>query len=136
MDVMSVGHTFACDECGAEAGRVTVYAAGEVIPVGPDAGVQREIDNAMIQNARLVAETDDIGVTFLDFGNAAALAALGAGDAEALYAAEREFAPFWCPRCRASYCSQHWVVWDVYDDGFFEEKRGRCLKGHERMLID
>jgi hypothetical protein len=62
--------------------------------------------------------------------------ALGTGDAAELFALNREYAPFWCPTCRASYCSSHYRSWPVFDDGFFDCMRGVCPKGHERRLAD
>jgi hypothetical protein len=46
------------------------------------------------------------------------------------------FAPFWCPGCHGCYCRGHWETWDLYYDGFFDEKRGRRPNGHERKLLD
>lgn len=59
------------------------------------------------------------------------------GDAGALHAHDFEFASFYCPQCKACYCQGHWYRWDVYDDdGWHDSIRGRCPKGHERMLED
>ena len=71
-------------------------------------------------------------------GRRAALhTALRAGDPAALYAVDLELAPFWCPKCEASYCGEHWVRWSVFDDdGWHDSVRGRCPHGHERMLQD
>jgi predicted RNA-binding Zn-ribbon protein involved in translation (DUF1610 family) len=62
--------------------------------------------------------------------------ALDTGDAGALYAIDEEFAPFWCPKCGASYCREHYRSYEVYDDGFFDCINGICPRGHERMLAD
>jgi hypothetical protein len=57
-----------------------------------------------------------------------------------LFHCDFEYAPFYCPKCDASYCGDHWVRHDVFDndDGFVwhDSIRGRCPKGHERMLED
>jgi hypothetical protein len=66
-------------------------------------------------------------------------AALMARDVRAIFALEPELAPFYCPPCQASYCSDHWEWWDVWDDewtGWRDSVRGRCPRGHERMLED
>jgi hypothetical protein len=64
-------------------------------------------------------------------------AALRDRDARALFAVDRELAPFWCPQCEASYCGAHWVRWSVFDDdGWHDSIRGRCPHAHERMLED
>jgi hypothetical protein len=61
------------------------------------------------------------------------------GDAAGLYALDPELTPFYCPRCDASYCGEHWVRWDVFDDDeptWRDSIRGTCPQGHERMLED
>lgn len=54
----------------------------------------------------------------------------------ALYALHPEFAPFWCPACASAYCEDHWLRYEVEEEGFHEETRGTCPCGHERMLLD
>lgn len=61
------------------------------------------------------------------------------GDARALYKLDVEYAPFYCPQCNCSYCGVHWKQWDVFDPGdptWHDSIRGKCPKGHERMLED
>jgi hypothetical protein len=65
--------------------------------------------------------------------------AIAARDVPALFALEPELTPFWCPSCGASYCSEHWEWWDVWDEdwpSWRDSVRGRCPQGHERMLED
>jgi hypothetical protein len=53
---MAVGHVFTCHRCGAEAGRLTVYAPGEAIPSRRDdeAGQpMTQFDNDPARRARL-----------------------------------------------------------------------------------
>lgn len=136
---MAVDHVFTCHQCGDEAGRLTVYAPGEGVPGrgGDEVGqLMSQLDNDPAGRARLAMVSGLGNVTFSEFDLHATLAALAAGDAKALYAIDLEYVPFWCPRCNHSYCARHWETWDLFDDGFFDEKRGRCPKGHERKLID
>ena len=66
-------------------------------------------------------------------------AALERGLPEAVYQVNLEYAPFYCPRCAAVYCGACWHTYNVFDDempGWFEETRGTCPEGHERMLVD
>jgi len=63
-------------------------------------------------------------------------AALRAHDISAIYALDREYAPFWCPPCGKSYCRNCWVVWVPYDEGFYDCTRGRCPESHERIMDD
>ena len=63
-------------------------------------------------------------------------AALREADPAALYAVDVELAPFWCPRCEASYDGASWPRWSVFhDDVWHDSCRGRCPHGHERMLM-
>lgn len=84
----------------------------------------------------LVVDTPWGEVTYLEFNLVQVVDALARGEAAALHALDPEFAPFWCPACSTAYCGSHWVTWDVWDDGFFDQTRGRCPGGHERMLLD
>lgn len=142
---MAVGHTFTCHQCGAEAGRVGVYAPGEAVPGRGDKEgelLMGRFDNEPADRARLTVVSGVGDISFFVFDLNGVLRVLGAADvgdarvARALYAIDSEYVPFWCPRCPASYCGRHWETWDLFDDGFFDEKRGRCPKGHERKLID
>jgi hypothetical protein len=63
--------------------------------------------------------------------------ALAAADARAVYEIDLELAPFYCPTCSTTYCGEHWLRWDRFDDdGWHDSVRGRCPRGHERMLED
>jgi hypothetical protein len=60
-------------------------------------------------------------------------------DARRLHGLDLEYAPFFCPQCDAIYCGDHWKRWDVFDEddpSWHDSIRGRCPKGHERMLED
>ena len=101
--------TFACSVCGAAAGSIEVGATE----------LRRESFTSVLTQ-RLDAR-----------------AAAAAGDAAALFALDPELAPFYCPECRAVYCGDHWERWDVFDDdGWHDSIRGRCPRGHERLLED
>lgn len=95
-----------------------------------------EFDNDRAGRARLSMVSGLGDVSFAEFDLDATLVAIAAGDARALFAMDPELVPFWCPGCHVSYCGDHWETWDLFDDGFFDEKRGRCPKGHERKLLD
>ncbi|MFN2510602.1 MAG: hypothetical protein ABR568_04070 [Pyrinomonadaceae bacterium] len=60
-------------------------------------------------------------------------------DVRALHSLDLEYTPFFCPRCDAIYCGDHWETWDVFaedDPHWHDSIRGRCPNGHERMLED
>jgi len=128
---------FACARCGREAARVSVRPRGMGDPPGvPKVPGAVDSDRVVIEAGQL---STVMGGTEIEAAIPAALRALGTADARALFAAHFEMAPFWCPKCGASYCGEEWVVWPIYADdypGWFEELRGRCPAGHERMLRD
>ena len=66
----------------------------------------------------------------------AARLASASGDAGEVHALDPELAPWWCPDCAASYCGAHWQRWDVFDGDLHDSIRGRCPRGHERLLED
>jgi hypothetical protein len=73
------------------------------------------------------------------FASAAVREAIEHADVRRLFELNFELTPFYCPRCDASYCSDHWDWWDVWDDdlpSWRDSVRGRCPHGHERMLED
>ena len=136
----AVAHaTFPCSLCQGTAASVWLAPRGTPEP-DRGSGTPPEANPAY---ARIGVEAGPLSVTIggqvVDHALPAILAALETRDPAALYAADLEFAPFWCPDCAASYCGRHWQVWpefDPEDPGWFEEQRGICPRGHERMLLD
>ena len=64
-------------------------------------------------------------------------AALRAGSVEALMAVNPEYVHFWCPKCSATYCKEHWYPIDpTMDEGFYDATYGTCPIGHTVMLDD
>jgi hypothetical protein len=107
-------HTFACSVCGASAGRVQV---------GP--------------GEALVWSMCNTGTAISARAQKRLITALVAGEARQVYAVDPELAPFFCPRCKACYCSEHWKQRDIFEeDGFFDCVLGICPRGHERILCD
>lgn len=117
-----VRHSFVCASCPHEAGLVQLFG-----PMNAGALVRDCFTSQLTY--RLAPEA---------FARLSAI--IRTGDIAALYEFNREVAAFYCPECRACYCGDHWVHWDVFDDedGFFwhDSIRGRCPLGHERMLED
>lgn len=115
-------HRFHCVACGREAGMVRLFgskANAEIIRLSFTSKLTYRIEANMFEQIRHAIE---------------------AGDIRAIYDFNLEIASFFCPTCNACYCGEHWVHWDVFDDedGFFwhDSIRGRCPRGHERMLED
>ena len=58
-------------------------------------------------------------------------------DVRGLFKADFENTPFYCPKCDACYCGDHYFSRPVYEDAYpylFDYTLGRCPFGHERML--
>lgn len=105
-----------CVSCGGEAGAVELRLGNVLRREGPG-------------SALLLPLADEEMVTWRGV--------LERGDAIVLHAADPEVASFWCPQCRAPYCSACWRLLVVFDDeGFSDCVRGTCPEGHERMLED
>ena len=136
---MATQHVFSCKQCQGEAGRVTLYAPGEAIPGVPGdelRSLTADSGNTSAGVARLVVTSGWLEETFNRIDAWPVLTAIAAGDERTLYRIDDEMVPFWCPTCTASYCAKHWSTWNLFDDGFFDEKRGRCPYGHERRIVD
>jgi hypothetical protein len=117
-----VQHSFACVRCNNEAGRVRLF--------------RHDNDGELIRDSFMSRLTFHVDAE--DFERICNIILVG--DIQALYEFNLEIASFYCPRCNACYCGDHWVKWDVFDDeeGFtwHDSIRGRCPLGHERMLED
>jgi hypothetical protein len=111
-------HGWACEICGRAAGSIALDEHGDA---------RRESFTSVLTRGLAGA------------ANGKLRAALESGDAAAAYALDPELAPWWCPACGTSYCGDHWLQWDVFDEdepSWHDSIRGRCPKGHERMLED
>lgn len=130
---------FQCRLCHGTA--ATVWLAPRGMP-DPEMGSPRR-PPAGVEYTRIGVEAGPLSLTIggqvVDHAVPGILIALDARDAAALFGTNPEFAPFWCPGCAASYCGRHWRTWLVFDEEdprFFEEQRGVCPMGHERMIQD
>lgn len=48
----------------------------------------------------------------------------------------REFVLGYCIKCDKTYCSDHWLIMPIYDEGFFDYLEGTCPKGHTQIIED
>ncbi len=115
-------HRFACAKCDQEAGLVQLFER-------PEGGV---IIRLSFTSRLTLGVPQDASARVRDM--------ILAGDVQALYEFDLEVASFYCPRCHACYCGNHWVRWDVFEDDagitWHDSIRGCCPLGHERMLED
>jgi hypothetical protein len=135
--------TFTCDRCGSEASTLTLLPPFARDPQAPLPGAPGSLPGEGTVFAEAVrlsingpVKTTHTFVPGIQVDLATIEAALRGLDAAALYAIDREYAPFWCRSCAKSYCRACWVVWVDYDEGFYDCTRGRCPEGHERIMDD
>jgi hypothetical protein len=135
--------TFTCDRYGEVACTLTLSPPFARDPQAPVPGPSESLpgEGTMFADSIRLSIDGPIKTTHtflpgIPVDVSAVEAAIGAGDPEALYAIDREYAPFWCMRCLKSYCRTCWTVWVDYDEGFYDCTRGRCPKDHVRVLDD
>jgi hypothetical protein len=135
--------TFTCDRCGGEACTLTLlppFARDPQAPLPGTAGALPGDGTIFGEAVRLSIDgpvkTTHTFVPGIQVDVAAVEAAIRTPDPAALFAIDREYAPFWCRQCEKSYCRDCWLVWIDYDEGFYDCTRGRCPEGHERIMDD
>ena len=139
---MTASATYLCGQCHKVAATVTLVAPGQPDPrltpepPGVPPGVSTILGGVFPRSGQLSIDGGPISLTLAPVPMEEVATALETGNAAALYALDSEYAPFWCPRCGASYCRDHYRKYEVYDDGFFDCIRGVCPQGHERTLAD
>lgn len=138
-----VAAEFACDRCGAVACTLALLPPFATDPQAPLPGTPGSIPGEGLLSAGDVRLSIDGPVKLTHsllpaagVDVAAIDAALRAGDVDALYSIDRNFAPFLCRQCAKSYCKSCWTAWVDFDDGFYDCTRGRCPKGHVRVMDD
>ena len=125
---------FDCDRCGRVASTIYLLEAG--VP-DPRALGERDwlLDEPRISIDGPVYTTrtgpEPGSASFESLGRA-----VSSGDPVALFSRDLELTPFWCPTCGLAYCGECWSIWVEMDEGFYDDTRGRCPAGHERMLDD
>jgi hypothetical protein len=131
--------TFACRTCGQVASTLSLVGPGQPDPrLTPEPpGAPPGISTMLSRDAQLSIAggpvTVTLGLVGVPVEDVARALAEGAA---ALYDLDPEFAPFWCPTCRAAYCGDHFEAWTLLDDGFFDCIMGMCPERHERVLED
>ena len=118
--------TFWCGECGLPAGTLTLVFSEVPDSLGGPVGYRLVLNTFL---GSMAPPTDDDEVEHVQ-------ALLENGDAQSFYDRDPELAPFWCPRCRVSYCNDHWQQVTKLDEGFYDEVIGMCPHGHRRQLSD
>ena len=107
---MTTSATFPCAACGNVAATVILVEPGQPDPrltpepPGVPPGVGSILSSALPDQAYLSIDGGPVPVTHGFIPVEKCAAAVDAGDAAALFAINPEYAPFWCPRCSASYC--------------------------------
>jgi hypothetical protein len=110
---------FNCSLCNEEAGRIQLFGTSD------SNTVRRTSFMGILQ----VSESPE--------GFVKLRKAIEERDLWMIHAIDFELVPFLCIDCKVVYCGKHWHVWNARDDdGWVDSVRGRCPRGHERMLED
>jgi len=133
--------TFYCAECGEAAAIVRLlveYADDPRLKEPSPPGVPEGAGKIGEKSKRLSIEGGPAAATHGLFRQSVPqiIGALERSDAQALRNVDREFAPFYCRECAASYCRNHWETEDVWDDFSYDCTYGTCPKGHRAMIAD
>jgi predicted RNA-binding Zn-ribbon protein involved in translation (DUF1610 family) len=125
MDPTSPTATYRCGACGGVAAKVVLVAPGQRNP---------RLGTVAAAGGQLFIDGGPVSVTMAPVPMEQVVAALESGNAAELFAIDREYAPFWCPKCGASYCRDHFRAKQAYVQGFPMSIHGTCPKGHRRTL--
>ena len=139
---MTVSTTYRCGACGEIASTVALVEAGQPDPglagdrPGFPPGLATLFASIAPDHAQISIAGGPISMSHGLVPRAQVAVALESGDPAALFAIDSEYAPFWCPVCRLSYCREHYRTSTFFDEGFFDYIAGMCPQGHERKLED
>ena len=138
MEGERIGHdpaaSFRCARCGEIAGVVRAVRKGDDIDMGPPLGRAASERDAIVVDYFLgthamYADTETIDAV-------EAIVSSDAPDPAALWRANWEIAPFWCPDCRTCYCAADWHAFPLFDDGFYDCTIGICPNSHRHTIDD
>ncbi|MBO2449137.1 hypothetical protein J4573_18680 [Actinomadura barringtoniae] len=132
-----LGAAFRCAECGEIAGVLRLTPAGQPVDMGPPLGrTTHEADGVSLD---LFGGTSWHRLEGEAFGRLRALIETDAPDGPDALEIRRvhwELAPFLCRECGDVYCWTDWKPSVTFDDGFYDETRGTCPRGHRQTIDD
>lgn len=134
--------TYICGSCGKVASIVTLVEPGHPDPglaAAPPSfppGVATVFRDLHPDDAQLSVVGGPLSVTHGLVPRDRAAAAIATGSPAALYEIDSEYVPFWCPRCSASYCRDHYIPEVFNDMGFYDYTLATCPQGHTRKIDD
>ena len=116
---------------------IACFACGQPV-VEISFAITREMGRAIAQHGFLGAVSAAvIGQQSASSDLFAEIRDLAGKDLTLLHAMDPDFFGFVCRRCGAAYCRKCWTnVYPTFDDGYYDETRGTCPRGHEQMLQD
>lgn len=117
----AISAAYACDLCGAEAGRIEARPDGARIAV----------------TVTGVSGTMTVWRAADDLPRAEAAMR---GGLRTLYDYDAEWASFYCPACARAYCRKHWRLEMQFEHdhlpGWYDFTYGTCPEGHRRIVDD
>jgi hypothetical protein len=129
---------FTCSICGEEAGTVTLVARGQRSELIPDLSQQVAERLGWDYTIAVIAfgRGFSVGINQDRWDQLKRALSSVPPDVEAIHAAHWEWAPFYCPKCRASYCSAHWQVEEVWDEAGWDFSTATCPSQHQRKILE
>lgn len=109
---MTASATYLCGACGKVASTVTLVQPGQPDPKltpeppGVPPGVGTLFSEIFPGEGQLSIDGGPVSISLGPVPMEQVATALDTGDAAALFAIDREYAPFWCPNCGSSYCRE------------------------------
>jgi hypothetical protein len=135
-----ISATFSCSRCHRHASTITLLPPGRPDPTAGSVARDPALEAYLATATRLSIDGPinrrHLFLPDMRFDRSKLASAVGSGDPVALFSANQEYAPFWCPTCAASYCGDCWWITEEMDEGFYDYTSGRCPAGHERILDD
>ena len=124
---------FVCDVCKERAATVALVPPAAAFPMGPPLGDDVSDRWGLWVDAphfhtrwEALAENDVAEIR----------SALTERDSRSLFRLADSSMSFYCPKCDAWYCHDHWKLTDKFDEGFYDCTYGVCPAGHKRMVDD
>ena len=141
----AVSATFSCAVCGESAATVSLFTEQRTLPrplAEIAAVVSEAVPDAVPAGTILISGFFTCTAGPVSPGQVPLVRdALERADPEALYAADRTSALFYCPQCGRCYCSEHWTLaGELPDDDPFKGSywaslaQGDCPNGHFHLL--
>ena len=105
----------------------------EILEDGPFGGEGQIILNRFLQDYR-IGRVTGWSMPLSPTNYQKAVAALRTSDLAVLYSLDKDYAPFYCPRCPGVFCALHYHLEEVWDEAGLDYWHGTCPYGHGKFI--